>query len=442
MHGELERQTSGALDRNAGIAPRVITRLFQRLEKDYTDFAVSISYVELYNEELRDLLASQDGSVPLKVFDEPSKRGTVVQGLLELYVNDVQSAIDILRMGNERRQVAATKLNDRSSRSHTIFAISVTSAKGSKDMFQIGKLNLVDLAGSEDISRSGAESGRAKEAGLINRSLLAFGRVINALVDRVDGKKPSTHIPYRYLVSLSTPSRLVSQLIFSESILTRVLQDSLGGHTKTCIIATISPVQTNLEETLSTLDYATRARSIKNNPEGTRRVAKHTLLKDMVAEMDRLRADLTATTEKNGRYFHEQRWAEIEAEQERLTREHAESRRAREIMEAQLLTLREEYEHNMLLLKRKDTELSETRERLGRTSGELEATATDLTAAKTELQEEIAVRQEFEGNGALLDKVAVGLKSVARQGISDLEHLFEKLGMLMTTMAKAFLYFL
>lgn len=439
MHGELERQSSGALDRNAGIAPRVITRLFQRLERDYTDFTVSISYLELYNEELRDLLAPLDGGVPLKVFDEPSKRGTVVQGLLELYVKDVQSAIDILRMGNERRQVAATKLNDRSSRSHAIFTVSVTSVKGSKDMFQIGKLNLVDLAGSEDIGRSGAENGRAKEAGLINRSLLAFGRVINALVDRVDGKTPSSHIPYRYL-RLRSILESAADLPFSESILTRVLQDSLGGHTKTCIIATVSPVQANLEETLSTLDYATRARSIKNNPEATRRVAKHTLLKEMVAEMDRLRADLAATREKNGRYFNEERWSEIEAEQEHLIREHAESRRAREIVEAQLLTLREEYEYNMLLLKRKDTELSETKERLGRTSNELEVAVTDLIAAKAELQEEIAVRQEFESNGASLDKVATGLRSVARQGISDLQRLFEKLGMLITKLANAFSY--
>lgn len=210
MHGELERQSSGALDRNAGIVPRVITRLFQRLEKDYTDFGVSISYMELYNEELRDLLASQDGGTTLKVFDEPSKRGTVVQGLLEVHVKDVRSAIDILRVGNERRQVAATRLNDRSSRSHSIFTVSVTLASGSKDMFQIGKLNLVDLAGSEDISRSGAENGRAKEAGLINRSLLSFGRVINALVDREESKSPNAHIPYRWVSSVCPRSRLLN----------------------------------------------------------------------------------------------------------------------------------------------------------------------------------------------------------------------------------------
>lgn len=436
MHGQLDQQSSGALAADAGIVPRVITRLFQRLEKDYTDFAVAISYMELYNEELRDLLAPQATSAPLKVFDEPSRKGTMVQGLLEIQAKDVKSAIDILRKGNERRQIAATKLNDHSSRSHSIFTISVTSVTGSKDMFQIGKLNLVDLAGSEDIGRSGAENMRAKEAGLINRSLLTLGRVINALVDRIEGKSTSIHIPYRYVSSFT---RLTWSLrsSFSESILTRVLQDSLGGHTKTCIIATISPVRANLEESLSTLDYATRARSIKNNPEATRRVAKHTLLKEMVAEMEKMRADLTATREKNGRYFDEDRWAEIEAEQDLLSREHAESRRSREIMEAQLLTLREEYEHNMLLLKRKDAELSQARDDVVRTSDKLKTTEDELTAVKIDLCEEIAIREVHESNEIALDRVATGLSSVARQGLSDLDGLFDKLGMRSPTVARS-----
>lgn len=194
MHGELQHQSSGALDANAGIVPRVITRLFQRLDKDYTDFAVSVSYIELYNEEIRDLLGP-DNALPLQIFDEASKRGTVVKGLKEIPCKDVKSAIDILRQGNEKRQIAATKMNDKSSRSHSIFTISVTSATGSKDMFQMGKLNLVDLAGSENIGRSGAQDMRATEAGLINRSLLTLGRCINALVEKAS--KPNTHVPYR-----------------------------------------------------------------------------------------------------------------------------------------------------------------------------------------------------------------------------------------------------
>src|SRR6202000_1978637 len=112
-----------------------------------------------------------------------------------------------------------------------------------EDYVSAGKLNLVDLAGSENIQRSGAENKRAAEAGLINKSLLTLGRVINALVDK------SMHIPYR------------------ESKLTRLLQDSLGGRTKTCIIATLSPAKINLEETMSTLDYAAGAKNIQNKPQ-------------------------------------------------------------------------------------------------------------------------------------------------------------------------------
>ena len=119
-----------------------------------------------------------------------------------------------------------------------------TQGGGGEEFIQAGKLNLVDLAGSENIQRSGAENKHAAEAGLINKSLLTLGRVINALVDR----KPGSHIPYR------------------ESKLTRLLQDSLGGQTKTCIIATISPTKSSLEETMSTLDYTFRAKNIRNQP--------------------------------------------------------------------------------------------------------------------------------------------------------------------------------
>merc|ERR1712126_282553 len=124
-----------------------------------------------------------------------------------------------------------------------------------EDMLRVGKLNLVDLAGSENIGRSGAINQRAREAGNINQSLLTLGRVITSLVDR------TPHIPYR------------------ESKLTRLLQDSLGGRTKTTIIATISPGVNNMEETLSTLDYAHRAKNITNKPEVNQKLTKKALIK-------------------------------------------------------------------------------------------------------------------------------------------------------------------
>ena len=129
---------------------------------------------------------------------------------------------------------------------------------------------MVDLAGSENISRSGAKDSRAREAGSINQSLLTLGRVITALVDHLP------HVPYR------------------DSKLTRLLQDSLGGRTKTCIIATLSPTGANVEESLSTLEYANRAKNIKNKPEANARMAKRTLISDYSGEIEALKSRLHA----------------------------------------------------------------------------------------------------------------------------------------------------
>jgi len=200
----------------AGMIPRVLFRLFHQLETTATDYSVKISFVELYNEELRDLLASEFsapvGSAQpmskggsnsnttdsnqggLKIFDDASKKGVFIQNLEETLVKDAKDALALLTKGSHRRQIAATKFNDHSSRSHSVFSITVhikeTSTMGD-DLLKVGKLNLVDLAGSENIGRSGAENKRAREAGMINQSLLTLGRVINALVDR------SSHVPYR-----------------------------------------------------------------------------------------------------------------------------------------------------------------------------------------------------------------------------------------------------
>ena len=180
----------------AGIVPRVLYALFERLEADEIDNSVKCSFIELYNEELRDLL-SPDDATKLKIYDDNSKKGsttTMVQGMEECHLKTATEGITMLRNGSHKRQVAATKCNDLSSRSHTVFTITVYIKRTTEDgqeYLSAGKLNLVDLAGSENIQRSGAENKRAAEAGLINKSLLTLGRVINALVER------SSHIPYR-----------------------------------------------------------------------------------------------------------------------------------------------------------------------------------------------------------------------------------------------------
>lgn len=157
---------------------------------------IKVSFLELYNEELFDLLGSGETTTSkLKIFEDSTSKGSVVvRGLEEVVVRDRQEVYTLMERGASRRQVAATLMNASSSRSHTIFTITVISrdtADTGENLMRTGKLNLVDLAGSENIGRSGAQDKRAREAGNINQSLLTLGRVITALVER------APHVPYR-----------------------------------------------------------------------------------------------------------------------------------------------------------------------------------------------------------------------------------------------------
>ncbi|KAI6108999.1 P-loop containing nucleoside triphosphate hydrolase protein [Pisolithus croceorrhizus] len=417
MQGDLTPTPMGNPSAQAGMIPRVLFRLFHRLETSVVDYSVKISFVELYNEELRDLLANEmlppagstqpmgkggpvDNQGGLKIFDDASKKGVFIQGLEDIPVKDARDALALLTKGSHRRQIAATKFNDHSSRSHSVFSITGPHERNIKygdDLLKVGKLNL------ENIARSGAENKRAREAGMINQSLLTLGRVINALVDR------SPHVPYR------------------ESKLTRLLQDSLGGRTKTCIIATISPARSNMEETLSTLDYAIRAKSIRNKPELNQRMTRNSLLKEYVAEIERLKADVLAAREKNGIFFSEERWNQMTVEQEQRQTEMEEAKKQVDILESQLRSVREEFEQSMALLMRRDGELKETKEKLKETEGELEQKEGQLKQVKGALEEEMVVRQAYQVNESKLDGVACGLKQVATESIEDVGALFDKL---------------
>ncbi|KAI9446436.1 kinesin-domain-containing protein [Lactarius indigo] len=406
MQGDLGTTPLGNPVASAGMVPRVLFRLFSQLETSGIDFSIKVSYIELYNEELRDLLASDlaspvGSSQPmsmgsgnprdtaansggLKIFDDSSKRGVFIQGLEEISVKSAPDALALLVKGSDRRQIAATKFNDHSSRSHSIFSITVhtkeVSAMGD-DLLRVGKLNLVDLAGSENIGRSGAENKRAREAGMINQSLLTLGRVINGLVER------SSHIPYR------------------ESKLTRLLQDSLGGRTKTCIIATISPARSNMEETLSTLDYAIRAKSIRNQ---------------YVTEIERLKSDLLAAREKNGIFFSEDTWNQMNVEHEVARTSLEETKRQVETIERQLKNVQEEYQECMNLLTTRDGDLKVAKEELSETTRILTTTNEQLQVTKRALEEEVIVRESYQTTEATLDEVARGLKRTAQESLGDL----------------------
>jgi len=291
MEGERsEEKYTWDADPLSGIIPRCVHQIFDTLESAGTEFAVRVSYLELYNEELFDLLSNSDNietGMKLKLFEDTNK-ALVIQNLSENSVRTKHEVYKILAKGSAKRKTAETQMNAHSSRSHSIFIITIHmkeyNVNGEEELIKTAKLNLVDLAGSENIGRSGAKGVRATEAGNINQSLLTLGRVITALVDR------TPHVPYR------------------ESKLTRLLQDSLGGRTKTSIIATISPGSNNMEETLSTLDYAHRAKSITNKPEVNQKLTKKALIKQYEDEIEQLKRDLSATREKNGFFIDQENY--------------------------------------------------------------------------------------------------------------------------------------
>lgn len=270
----------------AGIIPRVLSRLFSLKS---SDFMVKLSCVELYKEELRDLIDDDLGILPirakLRLVPDQSKDATApkIQNLCELPIDNTEMALKIVEKCLGKRRMAATKLNDQSSRSHTILSITLyreIPSSGVNSQFRVSRMNLVDLAGSEDIHKSGAVNERAREAGSINQSLLSLGKVINCLSE---GKDPK-HIPYR------------------ESKLTRLLQGLLGGKTKTALIATISPAQINASETLSTLNYASKAKNIKNLPQSINdsdAMLKKVLVSDLSSQIARLTRDLMASKDKD-----------------------------------------------------------------------------------------------------------------------------------------------
>ncbi|XP_041667955.1 kinesin family member 3Cb isoform X2 [Cheilinus undulatus] len=232
-------------------------------------YLVRSSYLEIYQEEVRDLLC-KDNNKRLEL-KENSEFGVYVKGLSSVVTKNATEIQHVMNLGNQSRSVGFTNMNERSSRSHAIFVITVECSEvgpDGEDHIRVGKLNMVDLAGSERQCKTGAKGRRLKEAAKINLSLSALGNVISALVD---GK--STHIPYR------------------DSKLTRLLQDSLGGNAKTVMIATVSPSHKSFEESLATLRYASRAKNIKNKPR-INEDPKDALLREFQEEIARLKAQL------------------------------------------------------------------------------------------------------------------------------------------------------
>ncbi|TVY88585.1 Kinesin heavy chain [Lachnellula willkommii] len=227
-------------DEGRGVIPRIVEQIFASIlaSPGTIEYTVRVSYMEIYMERIRDLLAPHNDNLPVH---EEKNRGVYVKGLLEIYVSSVQEVYEVMRRGGTSRAVASTNMNQESSRSHSIFVITITQKNVETGSAKSGQLFLVDLAGSEKIGKTGASGQTLEEAKKINKSLSALGMVINNLTD---GK--SQHIPYR------------------DSKLTRILQESLGGNSRTTLIINCSPSSYNDAETLGTLRFGMRAKAIKN----------------------------------------------------------------------------------------------------------------------------------------------------------------------------------
>ncbi|XP_043843118.1 kinesin-like protein KIF16B isoform X2 [Dromiciops gliroides] len=245
---------------DSGLIPRICEGLFSRINEtkkwDEASFRTEVSYLEIYNERVRDLLRRKSSKTyNLRVREHP-KEGPYVEDLSKHLVQNYSDVEELMDAGNINRTTAATGMNDVSSRSHAIFTINFTQAKFDSEMpcETVSKIHLVDLAGSERADATGATGVRLKEGGNINKSLVTLGNVISALADLSQDatnplvKKKQVFVPYR------------------DSVLTWLLKDSLGGNSKTIMIATISPADVNYGETLSTLRYANRAKNIINKP--------------------------------------------------------------------------------------------------------------------------------------------------------------------------------
>lgn len=183
-----------------------------------------------------------------------------------------------------------------------------------------------------------------------------------------------------------------------------------------------------MEETLSTLDYALRAKSIRNKPEVNQRMTRNALLKEYVTEIERLKSDLLAAREKNGIFFSEETWNQMTMEQELRSTELEEAKKQVEIVENQMRAVREEFEQSIGLLKMREGELSETREKLKDVEFALGRKEEELVLVKGALEEEVVMRKAHHDSEVTLDGVAVGLRNVAQESVRDVSELLQKLG--------------
>ncbi|CAK9870580.1 unnamed protein product [Sphagnum jensenii] len=274
-----------------GILPRVAQCIFEFIQAadETSEFLIKLSMVEIYMEKIRDLLDATKNNLQVK---ENRAKGIFIAGVTERYVQTEKELLQILQVGLANRAVGATQMNAESSRSHCVFLFTIQQTNSEDRSMKTGKVYLVDLAGSEKVERTGAEGKLLSEAKMINKSLSALGNVINALTSET-----GSHVPYR------------------DSKLTRILQESLGGNSRTTLLCCCSPSSLHVSETLSTLRFGSRAKQIRNKPKVNAERGRHELeqlLQKSEYECEQLRgqvlilnARLQSVTEGNANYFPE-----------------------------------------------------------------------------------------------------------------------------------------
>ncbi|NWY05280.1 KI16B protein, partial [Nothoprocta ornata] len=326
---------------DAGLIPRICEGLFSKIsektKRNEASFRTEVSYLEIYNERVRDLLRRKSSKTNNLRIREHPKEGPYVEDLSKHLVQNYTDVEELMDAGNINRTTAATGMNDVSSRSHAIFTINFTQAKFDSEMpcETVSKIHLVDLAGSERADATGATGVRLKEGGNINKSLVTLGNVISALADLSQdatnplAKKKQVFVPYR------------------DSVLTWLLKDSLGGNSKTIMIATISPADVNYGETLSTLRYANRAKNIINKPT-INEDPNVKLIRELRAEIARLKALLAqgnqiALLDSPTALSMEEKLQQNEARVQELTKEWTNKwNETQNILKEQTLALRKE----------------------------------------------------------------------------------------------------
>lgn len=265
-----------------GIIPLAIYDVFRHIERTTKrEFLLRVSYMEIYNEQIKDLLVSSDAT-KLQIH-ENADQGIFVAGLTEEIVRNPEQVLDIMHRGESKRTFGETQMNQKSSRSHTIFRMVVESrnteeeegkALSPNNAVRVSTLTLVDLAGSERQAKTGADGERLKEGSHINKSLLCLGTVIGKLSEGIE--QQGGHIPFR------------------DSKLTRILQPSLGGNAKTLVICNVTPSSLHVDETHSTLRFASRAKQVTNNAKVNEVLSEKTLLKKQQLEIEELKRKLEA----------------------------------------------------------------------------------------------------------------------------------------------------